>query len=562
VVCGDGIVNGSETCDPGAPQNDPNCPSCGTCGDGIVSGAEDCDDGMECQSGGDTGNPCTDNSQCVNDDCAPSVNDGCDDACAWEPGQSCVGNAPNYVCQPTTCGDGVLGNLEECDDGCGGDGCSGADDGDGCNQLCQLEPLYTCEGDIGELSVCEIAIQFVPVRAFNVSFIQPESLLYDPNTRSFVGYKTPNTQVPIELCLDGTQIIHPSSSSQGIYPPGCEDALCKQPVPPSLVRQRPYNGAIAGATYDPTAGNWLLLNTSGTLVRVADVHQQLAPLATAAVPGGGEGIAVGDDTRLYVARNASTSVAAFNRNATAIGFDLSAPANSWVINVSTGGDKLDDLFNLSGFNLIGTFTDLLVEFWDYGSTGNPETPVASSLLPGDLFADTFVDGVTPFTSSMFNAYLGAGETATDGSGFIVCSNNPSNDCFLFAQVCDDDSDCTGGAECINEGGTSFCSGVAKARNDYTTAAAGDPDGVIVPVLDNDSISANACANTDVEVTSVETPTLHGGPPRSTACSPPTGSNATCASTDSWWSGRRSSATAWPPAPVPTACATARCGCAW
>ena len=37
--------------------------------------------------------------------------------------------------------------------------------------------------------------------------------------------------------------------------------------------------------------------------------------------------------------------------------------------------------------------------------------------------------------------MGSGETATDGSGFVMCADNPADPCYLFALTCEDDDDC-------------------------------------------------------------------------------------------------------------------------
>lgn len=80
------------------------------CGDGAVDGDETCDDG--------------------NDD----AGDGCSDVCVVEPGWSCSGEPS--VCA-SNCGDGVVGPTEACDDG-------GNEPQDGCSATCTIEPGWTC----------------------------------------------------------------------------------------------------------------------------------------------------------------------------------------------------------------------------------------------------------------------------------------------------------------------------------------------------------------------------------------------------------------------------------
>jgi hypothetical protein len=43
------------------------------------------------------------------------------------------------TCVESECGDGIVESFEECDDGCGGNGCSSQDNGDGCDQYCLRE---------------------------------------------------------------------------------------------------------------------------------------------------------------------------------------------------------------------------------------------------------------------------------------------------------------------------------------------------------------------------------------------------------------------------------------
>ena len=89
-----------------------------TCGDGIIEGAETCDDG----------------------DAQPG--DGCSDTCQVETGWLCTGTPS--LCRETLCGDGIVEGTETCDDG-------NLDDGDGCSSLCEVETGYSC---FGSPSVC------------------------------------------------------------------------------------------------------------------------------------------------------------------------------------------------------------------------------------------------------------------------------------------------------------------------------------------------------------------------------------------------------------------------
>ena len=85
---------------------------CYTCGDGKIEGPETCDDG-----GTSSGN-------------------GCSSACAIEAGYACSGEPS--VCAPI-CGDGIKTGNEACDDG-------NAFGNDGCSATCQVEADCTCSG--------------------------------------------------------------------------------------------------------------------------------------------------------------------------------------------------------------------------------------------------------------------------------------------------------------------------------------------------------------------------------------------------------------------------------
>ncbi|MFT7580677.1 MAG: cysteine-rich repeat protein, partial [Myxococcota bacterium] len=207
-VCGDGVVQSSESCDDGNTGGQDGCGAtcqveygytCGgtagtdghctaSCGDGkLALGTEACDDGDANGLDGcsatctrERGYLCSANPQGVgtpaNPDtvCTASCGDGiialgtedCDDgntggrdgcsaSCAPEAGYTCGANpsglgtpaAPDSVCA-ATCGDGVIAlGTETCDDGndAGSDGCSAA---------CDIEYGYACDGAAGSTSHC------------------------------------------------------------------------------------------------------------------------------------------------------------------------------------------------------------------------------------------------------------------------------------------------------------------------------------------------------------------------------------------------------------------------
>jgi cysteine-rich repeat protein len=126
-LCGDGAVEAIEACDDGNTVSGDGCD--GACAiepgylcEGAPSVCSRCGDGRV-----------TGAERC--DDGNAASGDGCDGSCATERGYACAG-MPS-VCVPT-CGDGYVVGDEECDDGAlvGGDGCSAS---------CVLEVGWTCD---------------------------------------------------------------------------------------------------------------------------------------------------------------------------------------------------------------------------------------------------------------------------------------------------------------------------------------------------------------------------------------------------------------------------------
>ncbi len=186
VICGDGFVEGTETCDDDGTTPDDGCDaSCQietgwicvgepslcswACGNGVIDHIwwdEACDDG-----GTTPGDGCDDSCQIESDwTCAgePSIchaivcgdeiidapeicddggttpGDGCDASCQIESGWICLGEPS--VC--TVCGNDVIEGLEQCDDG-------GTAPGDGCDASCQIESGWECSG---EPSICVLRV--------------------------------------------------------------------------------------------------------------------------------------------------------------------------------------------------------------------------------------------------------------------------------------------------------------------------------------------------------------------------------------------------------------------
>ena len=72
------------------------------------------------------------------DDGNPDSGDGCSDVCEVEPGYICSGQ-PSFCILKPFCGDGIIQPPEICDDG-------NPDNGDGCSEVCEVEPGYICNG--------------------------------------------------------------------------------------------------------------------------------------------------------------------------------------------------------------------------------------------------------------------------------------------------------------------------------------------------------------------------------------------------------------------------------
>ena len=162
IACGGGGGGGNGQADGGggggSGSNVPADAAGPTCGNGRLDGNETCDDGnatsgdgcsADCQletgfACGDPGTHCLPNHTCGNGIIEPTEGcddrnthgaDGCDANCQLEPGWTCP--TAGIRCIAAMCGDGIVAGFEECDDhnGSGGDGCSAN---------CQLEVGWAC----------------------------------------------------------------------------------------------------------------------------------------------------------------------------------------------------------------------------------------------------------------------------------------------------------------------------------------------------------------------------------------------------------------------------------
>ena len=168
--CGDGEVNGAETCDDGNLDMSDGClNSCvlASCGDGVLHvGVEACDDenddntdactdrceiascgdgylqeGEVCDEGGESA---TCNSDCTLAMCGDGV---ANTSSGEECDESGDGLTCNADCSLSRCGDGNLNPIagEVCDD-------DNSDTDDGCSETCEVEDGYVCDG---EPSTCD-----------------------------------------------------------------------------------------------------------------------------------------------------------------------------------------------------------------------------------------------------------------------------------------------------------------------------------------------------------------------------------------------------------------------
>jgi fibro-slime domain-containing protein len=135
--CGDGLINrDGEVCDDGNAQS----------GDGCTAECSQVEADHACPT---PGRPCVTTVRCGdsvvagtetcddgNDEATgtPTAGDGCSDICELEPGFTCP--RPGASCRPL-CGDGLVLGREGCDDG-------DALAGDGCDENCRLEDGWVC----------------------------------------------------------------------------------------------------------------------------------------------------------------------------------------------------------------------------------------------------------------------------------------------------------------------------------------------------------------------------------------------------------------------------------
>lgn len=139
-VCGDGMQQRGENCDPAAPGNERGSTCSGFCtlaynfcGNGLVDGEETCDDGLNLGLDGGCAPGCSLFQYCGNGVVEPARGEECDLGKYYN--QGAYGTCTSTCHVAAHCGDGIAqacGN-EECDD-------ANAWGGDGCAANCKLDP--------------------------------------------------------------------------------------------------------------------------------------------------------------------------------------------------------------------------------------------------------------------------------------------------------------------------------------------------------------------------------------------------------------------------------------
>jgi cysteine-rich repeat protein len=140
-VCGDGVAVGSEACDDGS-NNGAGYGSCAAdcglgprCGDGVLDvDFEQCDNGLNSDRYATREDACAPGcvlpAVCGDAVVQPTFGEQCDLGTTSNSGDYGGCNADCTV--GPHCGDGVVQEIEQCDDG-------NSTDGDGCNQFCNLD---------------------------------------------------------------------------------------------------------------------------------------------------------------------------------------------------------------------------------------------------------------------------------------------------------------------------------------------------------------------------------------------------------------------------------------
>ncbi|HZV71223.1 MAG TPA: DUF4215 domain-containing protein [Saprospiraceae bacterium] len=286
MICGNGVIEGGESCDDGGENNGDGCSSTcmiepgwscfGTpsvciqtsaCGNGIIEGGESCDDGGVNSGDGcsstcmiesgwmcfGTPSVCT-QSACGNgiieggescDDGGVNSGDGCSSTCMIESGWMCVGT-PSVCTQTSVCGNGIIESGESCDDG-------GVYNGDGCSYTCMIEPDWIC---VGMPSVCVLNV------VCGNGIIEQGEDCDDGNPDNGDGCDYlchfEGTPKGVAINMDGTRpdpsaMLHVKSTNSGILIP-------RMTSPQRVAIPNPSNGLLV---FDMTTGSfWYFFNST------------------------------------------------------------------------------------------------------------------------------------------------------------------------------------------------------------------------------------------------------------------------------------------------------------
>ncbi len=196
----------------------------------------------------------TDKEQC--DDGNTQSGDGCDSTCQIEDGWACP--APGVHCIARQCGDGLVIGLEQCDDG-------NTADGDGCSASCKLEPGWACTTTSGK-SVCH---QTVCGDGKQEGFEQCDdgnlipydgcspTCTHEPSCAN--GQCTPvcgdGLKFPQEACDDGNTQDGDGCSSTCQIEKGWSCQAVQQPPPAQLVIPILYRDFLYSGTTSPGPGH-------------------------------------------------------------------------------------------------------------------------------------------------------------------------------------------------------------------------------------------------------------------------------------------------------------------
>lgn len=164
VVCGNALVEGTETCDDGNTNADDGCsPECALeCGDGRVSGAELCDTSIAAGTAGACPTACDDMDPCTTDALDGT---GCGTECSFAPitapanGDGCCPVGSDMTTDDdctSVCGNGTVEGMETCDSGIAA-GLVGA-----CPTAC--DDSVDCTSDtLVNPGTCSAACDFAPI---------------------------------------------------------------------------------------------------------------------------------------------------------------------------------------------------------------------------------------------------------------------------------------------------------------------------------------------------------------------------------------------------------------